>query len=302
MLSIYTTLHEAGHALAVWVYGGHVIEFNINFFNMHAHITTNGHFTSTQMSVVNISGMLLPLFIWGLALLIIPRKATPLAEIMKLIASLIVVNTLLAWIIIPILVLINCAPPHDDVTQFIYNSGIPSLAATFLFFGVYILSWVFTFYRIDNINEVMRAFYDQFPEMKNGHFLTIIALASLTIIGGSMTLTACQSIHQIPQGFSLASSTDLNRSNHAETMLTEFTLMQPTLVGIIITVDNINTEYIDVSLNTPGSIPLSLLHGEGFNTAYSSDQTQHELKAGTYRIMLTSKKSAGILKIYINIP
>ena len=99
---LYTFLHESGHALAGWLFGQSLTEFNISFWDLSAHVgLTGGELTQPQLAVQAAAGVSLPLLIWTIFISLVPRKANFALETLKLVSSMAVVNTLLAWIVLP---------------------------------------------------------------------------------------------------------------------------------------------------------------------------------------------------------
>jgi hypothetical protein len=56
------TIHEFGHALAVWACGGHVKEFAL--FAWPPHVTPVGSFTDIQLSLISLAGAGLFFAVW----------------------------------------------------------------------------------------------------------------------------------------------------------------------------------------------------------------------------------------------
>ena len=100
---LYTTLHEGGHALAGLAFGGKVSDFNVNFFNLSApHVNIDGTFTPSRHAVINVSGAGLPLLVWFLLMLLLPKRSGFVLQWTKIIFTMGTLNTLLAWIILPL--------------------------------------------------------------------------------------------------------------------------------------------------------------------------------------------------------
>ncbi|MTI65237.1 MAG: hypothetical protein FH753_01390 [Firmicutes bacterium] len=58
-LCVYVILHEGGHSLVVYLFGGKVTYFNINLFD--ARMSYRGEFSNIQKSLLHIGGFLLQL-------------------------------------------------------------------------------------------------------------------------------------------------------------------------------------------------------------------------------------------------
>ena len=155
---LYTTLHEGGHALAGMAFGGRIADFNVNFFNLGAHVGIDGNFTIKQQAVINIAGAALPVLIWFILMLVLPKKADMVLQWIKVIFTMAFLNSLLAWIVIPILYLSNTAPPSDDVTRFISRHGLPPLAVAGGALALCVLGWGLFALRLGNLREIYKQF------------------------------------------------------------------------------------------------------------------------------------------------
>ena len=128
---IYTFLHESGHALTGALFGQSLTEFDVSFWDLSAHVgMVGGSLAESQLAGQAVAGAGLPLIVWGVFISLVPRKASFTLEALKLISSMAVVNTLLVWIVLPILFMLQSAPP-DDVTNFPRHSQMPPLLLTF---------------------------------------------------------------------------------------------------------------------------------------------------------------------------
>jgi hypothetical protein len=141
VLFVYTFLHEAGHAAAGLLYGGTLYSFN--FFDFSAHVGIIGAFSAVQRSVINISGVGFPAAAWIFFLLVVPRQANPILELLKTIGSAGLLGSLLPWILIPLVYYSGVAPPGDDVTQFLNNSNVHPLLITAIFSGLFVMGAAF---------------------------------------------------------------------------------------------------------------------------------------------------------------
>ncbi len=153
---LYTTLHEAGHALVGLAFGGKITDFNVNFFNLSAHVGIDGQFTLPQSAAINVAGASLPLLVWFLVMLLLPKRIGLTLQWTKIVSAMGFLNTLLAWIILPFLFLSNSAPPADDVTHFIENSGFPPLAVAVVALAVYVTGWVVFALRIGDLRTAFK--------------------------------------------------------------------------------------------------------------------------------------------------
>ena len=104
------------------------------------------------------------------------------------------------------------------------------------------------------------------------------------------------------EDYILIANEQLSEMDHNDGTIAGFQLTDETDVSIIVRVERLNTPFIDVTLQSAQGDPIVLLHGEGFSVDVNSSQGQYRLSSGDYRIVLTSRKSPGILKVYLRRP
>jgi hypothetical protein len=127
-------------------------------------------------------------------------------------------------------------------------------------------------------------------------------LTILIVAGILVTTTLGNGLPQPPKGYNLAARVDLSsRDRQAET-IASFDLPRAGDAAIILRVTRIDTRFIDVTLVPSQGVPLLLMHGENLVSSASDSQNQYRLPAGEYKIVLTSRKSPGILNVYFLFP
>jgi hypothetical protein len=127
VLTVYTFLHEAGHAAAGLLLGGAIYSFSFNFLDASAHVGISGSFTALERSMINLSGAALPVTVWFFFMQIAPLRANPALELLKTISSAGLLGSLIPWMLVPLAFMVGAAPEADDVTYFLTNSGLPPL-------------------------------------------------------------------------------------------------------------------------------------------------------------------------------
>lgn len=137
ILSIF--LHELGHCIAALTCGAKITSFSI----LTAHVSSvGGNYTGLTKLWLNANGMLLPLLASLLYMLLYRRENTAgFYRIISFFFALIPSASLLAWVYLPVLYLLEMAPQNDDVTKFLEvfsPSANPLLvsAAAMLLIGV----------------------------------------------------------------------------------------------------------------------------------------------------------------------
>jgi hypothetical protein len=302
---LYTTLHEGGHALAGIIFGGRIADFNVNFFNLGAHVGIDGNFTIKQQAVINVAGATLPLLAWLILMFVLPKKNGMFMQWSKVIFTMAFLNTLLAWIIIPFLYLSNTAPPSDDVTRFISNSDLPPLVVAGGALALYMLGWVVFALRVGNLREIFKQLSPQsvpLPAWKR----ILLVVTILAVFAGSMAVVFNVLGTRDPaaptEDYILVATEQLSKMDHHDETIAGFQLTEENDVSIIVRAERLNTSFIDITLQSAHGDPTVLLHGEGFSADVNSSQGQYRLPAGDYRIVLTSRKSPGVLKVYLRLP
>ena len=122
IIPIYIILHESGHAVIALLCGAKNIRISI--FPAYA-TWDNFEVTPFRISLMNIFGMLFPVIIFSMIIgIFFNKNKTSIPYLCCFFTiSVITIFPILAWIIVPIVGMVNELPSGDDVTNFIYNSG-----------------------------------------------------------------------------------------------------------------------------------------------------------------------------------
>ena len=147
-LLTYTFLHESGHALVGLMFGGKITSFNVNFFNLAAHVGVYGSFIPSQQGWISSAGVGLPLLVLAVLLIILPKQGATVLEWFKLIAGMATINSLLAWIVVPILTF-SGQVISDDSANFLRYTQLPPLFVSFLAVLTYLAGWVLLLNRVE---------------------------------------------------------------------------------------------------------------------------------------------------------
>jgi hypothetical protein len=304
----YTFLHEAGHALMGVAFGQSLTEFNLNFWNFSAHVgMVGGDLTRPQLAVQAMAGASLPLLVWLGFISFVPRKAGFILEALKLISSMAVLNTLLAWIVIPVLYVYGKAPSSDDVTHFLQYSQMLPLLLMFIAGAIYICGWAYFLSKIDGLKNEFLLFHTTDREMRATGIRTIIPVMMGILAFGvifAFLLNDSAANHPLnnfapPSGFAVVAELDLSRQAYSAEALAEFDLEEPTNVGVFVAVRNINTRYLDLRVVGPNGYSSVVLHGEGYRADRDGGLWEETLPPGTYQVVLTSEPSSGTATVFL---
>lgn len=306
---LYTFLHESGHALAGLLFGQSVTEFNVNFWDFSAHVgMVGGELTSSQLAVQAMAGASLPLLVWLIFISLVPRKGIFTLETLKLLSSMAVVNTLLVWIVLPILFQFGKAPP-DDVTNFLRYSQMPPLHLTFIALFLYVGGWISFLSKIDGFRNELLLFstIDQEKLVAGTRKIVLSMIGTLIVCLFSVValnrLADRNSLNKFtpPQDFAPVAQVDLSTRAYSTETLAKFSLDTPDYAGVFIAIHNIDTSYIDLSVVGPDGFRSIVLHGEGYNAAQDGGLWEQQLAPGDYQIVLTSHPSPGTASVYMKL-
>ena len=306
---MYTFLHEGGHAIAGWLFGQSLAEFDVSFWDLSAHVgMTGGELTQTQLAIRAVAGPGLPLLIWVIFISLVPRKTGFTLEVLKFLSSMTVVNTLLVWIILPILFLLGNAP-SDDVTNFLRYSRMPPLLLSVTALILYVRGWSLFLSKIDGLRNELLLFSttDHEKLLEAGKTVPVMAALMAVCIVTAFALNGFAGGTPLdrfspPQGYDPVAQIDLSTQPYSEETLAQFTLTELTTVGVFLTVRDINTPYFDLSVTGLDGFSSTVLHGEGYRADRDGGLWEESLQPGTYQIVLTSRQSPGNISLYIDTP
>lgn len=83
MVYLYTFLHEGGHALVILLSGNAITAFNLNFFDLSAHVEMTGQFPPAGAALNYLAGVALPLLLWAVFMAVAPRRMNVVMEMIK---------------------------------------------------------------------------------------------------------------------------------------------------------------------------------------------------------------------------
>ncbi len=302
MLTIYTFLHEGGHALFAVIFGAKIQYFDINFLDFNARVHWDGSLTDPQRAIVSIAGMAVPLLVWAIVMMLVPQKTTRLSGTIRWMASLGIIGSTTPWVIIPLLYPSGSAPAGDDVTRFLDTSGLnPYLLAaiSFLLIGGSLLLMRL---RAGNF-QVVRDFVKQTePENNQSTWITLAATFTLVVVAALAVQISAPSIipNQVPKGYTMVNELDLTQMGFTDAVLAEFTLPGEQTAGVLIVFNNVNSNYLDLRLNGSNQFSTSLFHAEGYRSDRDSTQLEQIFPSGTYQVLLTSQQSSsGTIQVYL---
>ncbi len=303
----YTFLHEGGHALVGILSGERLTAFS--FIDTNAHVSLDGNLTPFQEVVFNAAGVTLPLLVWLVFILRVPKQSNLAVECLKMTASVMVLSTLTAWIALPVLFLFGKAPLSDDVTNFLRNSRLPPLTVTGFALMAFSGGWVLLAHRIPSLRDELGIFRGIDQEIITpGAWRVSGVLAALLLAFGAAGFAANgfrlaapsrTPGYLPPSGYALIKTIDLTEKEYTGEVVYQFAIEKERTAGVYLLIQNINSPYFEVILSGPDKYHKQIIHAEGYTATQDSPHTEGQLPAGDYQIILTSKKSPGKLLIYV---
>lgn len=310
VLVVYTFLHEAGHALVGVAFGQRLGAFDISFWDLSAHVSMSGSLTPMQRAIQVIAGAGLPFLLWALLMSVAPRKGNVALTLLKLVGSMAVINSLLAWLVLPVLDIFGRAPAGDDVTNFLRASGVRPALLSAVVLALYAAGWLLFLAKSEGVRDLTRQLQDLSALRQPSTRATLLAMSvvlavvlGLSVAAGAFAAQGQRPVLEPPQGYVLAADVDLSARAHTEESLAQFTLEAPDVVRVFFVVREIDTAYLDLGLAGADAGRQVILHGEGYRSSgASSGSWEQRLEAGTYTLLLTAEQSPGTLTVYWELP
>jgi hypothetical protein len=308
VLTLYTTMHEGGHALVGMILGGKITSFNVNFFNLSAHAGIQGNFTQGQQALISIAGISLPLLLSTVFIFFSHGKKEPVFEWFKLILFLGTVNSLLAWITIPLLVMAG-KTISDDSANFLRYTGLQPWLVTLLALLLYIALWAFFLRRSGGFQALIyrvRNYRFSFSHTETRQTLLslgILAAICLTTVI-SLTRVFPAPTFDVPPGYQLVNELHLFENSYTNQPVYRFTLTEPASVSLYILLENVKGAPTSIHLSGPMGFDQDLFTEQDPQADIGmASVNPHNmlLQKGDYEILATLQPSPGSVRIYIGV-
>ena len=306
VLSLYTLLHEGGHALMGLLFGGKITSFSANFFNLSAHVGIDGSFTPLQNALIAVAGVSLPLLLCMMYVLTSPSTDEPLLSWFRLVLFIGTVNSLLAWITIPVLVLFG-QTPSDDSYNFLNYTGLHPLIVTGAALLIYCMCGYLLLRRMGGFHEMRRRFriaqFDvRHPETQKN--LRTLAVTGVVVMAVTYALTVAlpDPGFTAPEGYETMAEFELSQGPLLDAVVFRFTVAEPSSVSLFIALNNVKG----------GPARIHLVGPNGYDNVFFNDPNEkldigkasvHPqdllLEPGDYELRLSFPRSKGRLSVSI---
>lgn len=277
VLMIYTALHKIAHVI----------------------------FRDTQEIIMVLSGVLLPLVIGWIFLFITRKSKIYSLYIFRGGVVGILLVSLIPWILNPIFYQWNKQFLFGDSYQFMTITHLNGYVVALFFFSLSIILGMHFIELIDNYKNIRnrKIFTFKKPITKRMYYLIfvisiiVIAVNSISIFKFSEKDIVNKNI---PVGYKLVKSIDLSEQNWKEEVIQQWELKGTELLGVLIVLEKVKTPYIHIQL-----IPQSknekedIYYAENLSVEQDSSRFEKQYNSGRYLLVLSSKKSLGIVKFYL---
>lgn len=153
LVPLSVALHELGHAIAIWSFGGQVTDFG--FYVFAGFVSYAEPFTDTQRIIVALAGPLVNVVLAGAALAAIVLRRPPMrAAFNELLFQFAVISTANALIFYPLL---DFGTGMEGDWSQIYDGGKPALSAVILLVHLGILGGAYAAWRNDRVRARLAA-------------------------------------------------------------------------------------------------------------------------------------------------
>jgi hypothetical protein len=305
MLTLYTFLHEGGHALLGLLFGGRVHTFSVNFFNLSAHVGIDGTFSSLQQALISAAGVSLPVLVCMLFILLVPRRGEPVISWFAVAFFMSAVNALLAWVVIPVLSLLG-QTPSDDSYNFLNVTHLPPLLVTAAALAVYLACGVLFLRKMGGAQAIVRLFRSpdlDFKRAATRRNLTGLALFGAALLAAVFALTQAypdRAAAAAPPDYQTVAELQLSQGGYADETVYTFTLSQPAEMSFYFALKNIKGGPVQIRLAGPAgynNIFLDIQDPKASLGQASVHPRAIPLEPGDYTIRVTFPPSRGSVVI-----
>lgn len=160
LVPISVALHELGHAVAIWLFGGHVLDWG--FYGFAGYVAFDPfEFSDAQQIIIASAGTIVNLLLAALALALVFFKRPPLrAAYNELLIQFTWISLLNALVVYPLLDLISGL--NGDWAQ-MYSFSVPALSVAILVVHVAVLGLLFWAWRSSTVRERIAALTGEAP-------------------------------------------------------------------------------------------------------------------------------------------
>ncbi len=150
IITLYTFLHEGGHAIIGILGGQKVTEFNINFWDLSAHVSfcTEYPIQGFYKYALPVAGWFLPYILWLVSILFIKKTDNVKYEFIKLLPSIMIISSTLPYIILTVAYELGATISEDSIS-FLNVTGLSGYFVSGIFTIIIYFSIKLLFHKIN---------------------------------------------------------------------------------------------------------------------------------------------------------
>ena len=305
---LYALVHEASHALVVFLVGGEVTRFQVNFLQHAPSISYTGVSDPLHKAFISLAGPVLPLALVPFVAVVLRKTRSALAQAAALLLLLSLLPTALTSAAIALVYGFGAVPPQEDMAKFLHYTGANPFAAAAVLLLVFVVLLVFAF-RVGrvkeaalNVQSVLRGSRDRRHTLLMGRIVVAVVLLSVgaaalrSIIGSEVPGSPELSYHTKVE-VNLGDVTPDSAVYHT------FSVSKPTVFDFVYSVDS-GSDITMRLLNLDGEPFVfnnkdSVVMYEGRRTQPLAYFTGFTLLEGNYALEV-SPGSTGSLTMYVD--
>jgi hypothetical protein len=306
VLLAYTFFHETGHALVGILFGGTITAFDLSFWDLTAHVGIEGEFTPEQRGITSLAGVGLPFIVWAAIVSFSPRGINPLLSLLRIVGSLAVINSLLAWIVLP-LMYTRVPVPGDDSINLLSHTGAHPILVSGTMLTAYIGGWMILFRRLGSPRVLITNLRREMTELLTpGSVASLRALAIVFVLGSALTGGANLYFSTLnplalPPDYTLVRTVDLSERSYADEVVYRLTMEKDSSISLFFLLQDVTSGPMVIELKGPDGYDTAFLRlgaGSGIGRA-TVRPPGLELRQGEYEIYFTFPQAPGQVAIAI---
>ena len=305
---LHALVHEGSHALTVFLCGGTVTEFQVNFLKHSPHISYTGVSDPMQKALISLGGSALPLVLILPLALVLRRARSTLVQGASLLFLAGLLPSMLVSAVVTLSYGLGAVQPSEDVAKFLLHSGANPFATAGAFLSLFVAALVLLL-KVGRAREacrqviqVLRGAPQERRQMLWGRVFTTVLLVAVGAVAFRNAIS-----WQSPDGPALTYHTrldvDLAEIGPGANAFYTFQVQEPTRYDFVYSVDaqsEITLRLVDLQgkpFAFSGSD--SMVMFQGTRTQPLGYFTGFTLREGNYALEV-SPGSAGSLTVYID--
>ena len=310
VIFIYTLLHEGGHAIAALLLGARITAFDLNFITGSPHVGWEGFVKPAGRAFIAVSGPVFPVIVWLLSLSLLRWKKAVAVRLGLLVASIMIISSLLPQVISPLLYMRGLDLRGEDIVGFIIYSGLHPLVVSGVFaILVAILVWLVS--KLIRPFEIVKAPWGQFRSvgpvssrhrLMMGAVLLVIVLIAFPIMARVTTTNRNQP--RFPKEYDAKVMRDFSNFDNEWTSVYGFTVEEAKVYDMVYSLQASAPTSLRLVTDSPKGIVFtgkdSMVMCEDATSLAFAQFSGFGLYPGNYRLEVKTTDKTGSIDMYIS--